>query len=164
MLHRVRRFQSTEIASQAKEKGLMTRTRTTDEYNQPIIQEFRENGGKVGGIFEKFNMLLLHTIGVKSGKERVNPVLYFILDDRWYILASDGGTPTHPYWYYNVLAHPNVTFETGKETLEAQFVVLPREERDRIYQQLIVIYPPLIEYQINAGARVIPIIEVIRNR
>ena len=46
----------------------MTRTRTTDEYNQPIIQEFRENGGKVGGIFEKFNMLLLHTIGVKSGK------------------------------------------------------------------------------------------------
>jgi len=75
----------------------MTRTRTTDEYNQPIIREFRENGGKVGGIFEKFNMLLLHTIGVKSGKERINPVLYFILDDRWYILASDGGTPTHPY-------------------------------------------------------------------
>jgi hypothetical protein len=55
-------------------------------------------------------------------------------------------------------------FETGKETLEAQLVVLPREERDRIYQQLIVIYPPLIEYQINAGARVIPIIEVIRKR
>jgi deazaflavin-dependent oxidoreductase (nitroreductase family) len=76
----------------------------------------------------------------------------------------NGGTPTHPYWYYNVLAHPNVTFETGKETLEAQLVVLPREERGRIYQQLIVIYPPLIEYQINAGARVIPIIEVIRTK
>src|SRR5260370_42555080 len=57
MLPRVRRFQSTEIASQAKEKGPMTRTRTTDEYNQPIIREFRENGGKVGGIFEKLNSL-----------------------------------------------------------------------------------------------------------
>jgi deazaflavin-dependent oxidoreductase (nitroreductase family) len=136
--------------------------KAAENFNQTIIQEFHENGGKVGGMFEKLDMLLLHTIGAKSGEERINPLLYFTIDDHWYLLASDGGTPNHPNWYHNILVHPDVTFEIGKKTFEAQLVILPREERDSIYQKLIVIYPPLINYQINAGTRVIPILEVLR--
>lgn len=96
----------------------MTTDRTN--FNEKIISEFRENAGKVGGMFESIPMLLLHTKGAKSGAERVNPLAFQPLESGWAVFASKGGAPSHPDWYHNVVAQPEVTIEVGTETLAAR--------------------------------------------
>lgn len=77
-----------------------------NEHNNKIIDEYRAKGGKVGGYFEGSPLLLLHTIGVRTGQERVNPVMYQVDADQLAVFASNAGAPTHPDWYHNLLAHP----------------------------------------------------------
>src|SRR5690606_3153784 len=86
-----------------------------NDRNKQIIEEFRANGGQVGGFFTNRPILLLHTTGAKSGQPRVNPLVYMADGDRWIIIASKGGSPTHPDWYYNLLANPKVSIEVGTE-------------------------------------------------
>jgi deazaflavin-dependent oxidoreductase (nitroreductase family) len=73
-----------------------------------IIEEFRANEGKVGGPFEGATLLLLHTIGAKSGLERVNPVVCFIDNDRYVVIATKGGADTKNHWYYNLIANTEI--------------------------------------------------------
>src|SRR4051794_18337035 len=89
------------------------------EFNARIIEEFRANDGVVGGMFEGMPMLLLHHVGAKSGTPRVNPLAYQADNGRYVILASKGGAPTNPDWYYNLKANPDVTIEVGTDTFEA---------------------------------------------
>jgi deazaflavin-dependent oxidoreductase (nitroreductase family) len=84
--------------------------------NKHIIDEFRANEGRVGGRFEGRTLLLLHNKGAKSGEERINPVAYVRDGERFVVIASKGGAPTNPNWYYNLLANPQVTIEVGTET------------------------------------------------
>src|SRR5690242_1675034 len=91
-----------------------------NDFNATIIADFRANGGKVGPPFEGAPMVLLHTTGAKSGKERVNPLVYTTDGDRFVIIASKAGAPTNPDWYHNIKANPTVTLEVGEETFEAQ--------------------------------------------
>ena len=88
--------------------------------NQEIIEEFRASGGKVGGWFEGAPMLLLHTIGAKSGLPRVNPLMYQQVGDDLAVFASKAGAPTNPDWFYNLRANPNVEIELGTETIPSQ--------------------------------------------
>jgi deazaflavin-dependent oxidoreductase (nitroreductase family) len=89
-----------------------------NDYNQPIIDEFRANDGKVGGRFEGFPLVLLHHTGAKSGTERVNPLAYQRLgDDSVAVFASKGGSPTNPDWFHNLVANPNTSIEIGTERL-----------------------------------------------
>src|SRR3954451_18318421 len=98
--------------------------------NQPIIDEFRTNGGRVGGYFEGRTLLLLHHLGAKTGIERVNPLGYQRLsDDSVAVFASKGGAPTNLDWYHNVVANPDVTVELGTETFPARARVARGEER-----------------------------------
>ncbi len=76
------------------------------DWNKKVIEEFRANGGKVGGNFAGKPLLLLHTTGAKSGQEHVNPVAYTRNGNQLAVIASKGGAPTNPDWYYNILAHP----------------------------------------------------------
>lgn len=76
-----------------------------DDFNGTIIEEFHANGGKVGGQFEGAPLLLLHTTGAKSGKDRVNPVMYQPIDDGYAVFASKAGADTSPDWYHNLRAH-----------------------------------------------------------
>ena len=99
------------------------------DWNKNIIEEFRANGGSVGGNFEGRTLLLLHTKGAKSGQEHVNPLAYTKDDDRLVIIASKGGAPTHPDWYYNIVAHPHLTVEMGTEQFQVDAKVV--EEPDR---------------------------------
>src|SRR5258705_11936664 len=85
------------------------------DWNKAIIEEFRANKGKVGGPFQGANLLLLHTKGAKSGLERVNPMMYYRDGDRYVVIASKGGADTHPDWYYNLLANPELSVEVGTE-------------------------------------------------
>ncbi|MGO9973633.1 MAG: nitroreductase/quinone reductase family protein, partial [Solirubrobacteraceae bacterium] len=87
------------------------------DFNAKIIEEFRANGGRVGGMFESMPLLLLHHTGAKSGKQRVNPLAYQRDGDRYVIFASKAGAPTNPDWYHNLKAHPEVAIEVGTETI-----------------------------------------------
>ena len=103
-------------------------------WNQGIIEEFRANGGKVGGNFEGAEMVIVHTTGAKTGAERLNPLVPLIEDGRIYVIASKGGAPDSPDWYYNMKAHPRVTVEHLTETFEADAVEIEDEaERSRLY-------------------------------
>jgi deazaflavin-dependent oxidoreductase (nitroreductase family) len=88
------------------------------DWNRKNIEEFRANGGKVGGGFSGVPLLLLHTVGARSGNERVNPMMYKDLGDgRVAVFASRAGDPSHPDWHHNLVAHPVVTAEIGTETV-----------------------------------------------
>jgi deazaflavin-dependent oxidoreductase (nitroreductase family) len=130
------------------------------DFNRKIIDEFRANGGRVGGQFEGAPLLLLHTRGAKSGQERVNPLAYLDLDGHRYVFASKAGMETNPDWYHNLVAHPSVTVEIGTETYAATALPLPGEERDRVFVEQARRAAVFAEYQSNT-ARVIPVIELV---
>ena len=130
-----------------------------NDFNQQIIDEFRANDGVVGGMFEGMPMLILHTTGRKSGKERLNPLAYQQLDDGgWAIFASKGGAPTHPDWYHNIVADPDVSVEFGTETRDVHARVAEGDERDRIWSTQKTNSPGFAEYEEKAQGREIPVI------
>ena len=132
-----------------------------NERNMGIIQEFRANAGKVGGPFAGRSLLLLHTVGAKSGQPRINPVACIRDGDCLVIIASKGGAPTNPDWYYNLLANPLVTVETGTEQFHARATVAADPERTRLYAQMAAMMPGFGEYQ-RKTTRVIPVIILTR--
>lgn len=130
---------------------------TPNNWNQAVINEFRANAGKVGGNFAGSTILLLHTIGAKSGQERINPVVCMAQDGRYIIFASKAGAPTHPDWYHNLSANPLVTVEFGAETFQAQAVIAPEPERTALFKKMVETNPGFGEYQAKT-TRVIPVI------
>jgi deazaflavin-dependent oxidoreductase (nitroreductase family) len=111
-------------------------------YNATIIEEFRANGGRVGGMWEGTTLVLLHHIGAKSGIERATPVACSPRGEgRFAIWAANGGAPAHPNWYHNLKAHPQITVEVGAET----FTVLAREldaaARAELWPKLVAQWP-----------------------
>jgi deazaflavin-dependent oxidoreductase (nitroreductase family) len=128
----------------------------TNDWNRSIIEEFRANAGKVGGRFAGRTLLLLHTIGAKSGIERVNPVAYVCDGDRYVIIASKGGAPTNPHWYHNLVAHPEVTVEVGTEKMRVRAEVTREPERSRLYDKMVAMMPGFDEYR-HRTTRVIPV-------
>ncbi len=134
---------------------------TQNDWNKTIIDEFRANGGKVGGPFAGRTLLLLHTIGAKSGQPHINPVAYVTDGDRIVIIASKGGAPTNPAWYYNIVANPLVTVEVGTEQFEARAAVSAEPERTRLYAKMVEMMPGFAEYQ-QKTTRIIPVITLTR--
>ena len=128
-----------------------------NEWNKAIIKEFRENDGEVGGQFKNMDVLLLHTTGAKSGLERINPVAYLADGDRYVVIASKGGAPSNPDWYYNILAHPQVNVEVGTEQFPVQATVAEEQERTELYAKMVAINPGFGEYEKNTD-RVIPVV------
>ena len=132
-----------------------------DEINARVIEEYRANGGAVGGPFAGETLILLHHIGAKSGIERVSPLAYVADGDRMFVVASKAGLPENPAWFYNLLAHPDVTVELGTETFPVRAVVITGAERDEIYARNAVVRPQFADYQANVE-RVIPVVELVR--
>ena len=99
--------------------------KTTDynEFNRQLIEEFRANGGKVSGMFAGAPLLLLTTTGARSGQPRVAPLAYTTDNGRVVVIASKGGAPTHPDWFHNLRANPEVTVELGTETFPARATI-----------------------------------------
>ncbi len=134
-----------------------------NDWNKKIIEEFRANGGKVGGNFEGRTLLLLHTKGAKSGQERINPVAYTKDGDQWVVIASKGGAPTHPDWYHNIIANPQLTVEVGTEQFEVEAKVTEEPERTRLYDQMASIMPGFADYKVKT-MRKIPVIVLKRTK
>jgi deazaflavin-dependent oxidoreductase (nitroreductase family) len=128
-----------------------------EDWNSKIIEEFRANGGKVGGGFEGAPLLLLHTTGARSGRERVNPVMYQKVDDGYAVFASKGGAPVNPDWYHNLLANPRVRAEIGTETVELTARVADGEARERIWTAQKSAYPGFADYE-RKTTRQIPVV------
>ncbi len=127
------------------------------DFNTRIIDEFRANGGRVGGSFENTPLLLLHHVGAKSGQARVNPVAYRRDGERYVIFASKAGAPTNPGWYHNLLADPHTTIEVGTDTINVVASEVTGEERDRLFRAQTERTPQFAEYQ-EKTARTIPVI------
>jgi deazaflavin-dependent oxidoreductase (nitroreductase family) len=128
--------------------------------NRQIIDEFRANGGRVGGRFEGRTLLLLHHRGAKTGAERINPVAYQrISEDSVAVFASKGGASTNPDWYHNIVANPDVTVELGTETFPARARVAEGAERESIWERQKREWPGFSEYEENThGIREIPVV------
>ncbi len=129
-----------------------------EDFNAKIINDFRANGGKVGGMFEGAPMLLLHHAGAKSGAERVNPLMYQQVGDCYAIFASAAGAPRNPDWYYNLTAHPDTTIELGASTIKVRARVANADEREPIWDKQKEVAPGFAEYETNAAPRQIPVI------
>ena len=129
----------------------------TNDFNEGIIREFRENAGKVGGPFEGASLLLLHSTGAKSGEERVNPLMYNAVGDGYAIFASAAGAPRNPAWYYNLLANPKVSIEVGTETVNVVARVIEGEKRTAIWQPWKTAMPQFAGYE-QLTDREIPVI------
>jgi deazaflavin-dependent oxidoreductase (nitroreductase family) len=127
------------------------------DFNDQVIDEFRSNGGRVGGMFEGMPLLLLHHTGAKSGKSRVNPVAYLKDGDRYVIFASKAGAPTNPGWYHNLKADPNLTIEVGTDTVGVVAGEATGEERERLYNAQVERAPTFADYQKKTD-RVIPVV------
>ncbi|GCE15575.1 nitroreductase family deazaflavin-dependent oxidoreductase [Tengunoibacter tsumagoiensis] len=110
----------------------MTEVQEVHEWNRQIIEKFRATGGNVGGQFANMPLLLLTTAGAKSGQQRTHPLAYLSEGDRIYVFAGNGGAPTNPAWYHNLLAHPEVTVEVGAEKFTARAIVVTDTEAERL--------------------------------
>jgi deazaflavin-dependent oxidoreductase (nitroreductase family) len=128
-----------------------------DDWNSKIISEFRENGGKVGGMFEGKPLLLLHTTGARTGAERVNPVAYLADGNSLVVFASKAGAPTNPDWYHNLRANPRVRVEIGREERDVVARVAQGDERHRLWEAQKKVTPGFADYEVKTN-RQIPVI------
>jgi deazaflavin-dependent oxidoreductase (nitroreductase family) len=138
------------------------RPHSMNAINEDVIEQFRSNNGVISsGMFKGARLLLLTTTGAKSGKTRVNPLAYTRDGERLVVIASKGGSPTHPDWYHNVVANPAVSVEvatrTGVEHSHARATVAEGEERQRLYDAQARIMPGFADYQRNTK-RQIPVV------
>ncbi|MET0425677.1 MAG: nitroreductase family deazaflavin-dependent oxidoreductase [Actinoplanes sp.] len=132
----------------------------TAGFNAPIIEEFRANGGKVGGWFAGARLLLLTTTGARSGRLHTVPLGYLpdeSVAGRLLVVASAAGAAKHPGWYFNVLAEPAVTIEDGTRTYAARATVLDGAERDRAFAWAVQQSPGYAKYQ-DMTTRILPVI------
>lgn len=133
-----------------------------NDWNATIIAEFRENEGKVGGPFEGAPMVLVHHIGAKSGTERVAPLMARLDGDQLYIFASKGGGPSHPDWYHNLKANPDVTIEFGADSdVPVHVRELEGDDRTAVWEAQKAAWPQFAEYEANT-TRTIPVLALDR--
>jgi deazaflavin-dependent oxidoreductase (nitroreductase family) len=127
------------------------------DWNANVIEEFRANGGKVGGPFEGAPLLLLHSTGAKSGQARVSPTMYLADGDNLVVFASKGGAPTSPDWYHNLVANPRASVEVADRTVNVVAHVAEGETRDRLWTRQKELYPQFAEYETKT-TRQIPVV------
>ncbi len=128
-----------------------------NDWNTKIIEEFRSNGGAVGGQFEGAPLLLLHSTGAKSGEERVNPMMYQEVGSDMAVFASKAGAPTNPDWYHNLMANPRAVVEVGTDEVAVEARVATGEERERVWTKQKADYPGFADYE-RATTREIPVV------
>ncbi len=151
----------TEPRNDFDKDKLVADTAALDDFNRAIVEEFRANAGTVGGPFEGATLVLLHTVGAKSGEPRLSPLAYLDIDGKVLIVGSYAGAPTNPAWVYNLRANPKARIELGAEHFEVVARELPAEERDATYPKIVEKAPVFAEYQAKT-TRAIPLFELTR--
>ncbi|MGI9645115.1 MAG: nitroreductase family deazaflavin-dependent oxidoreductase [Ilumatobacteraceae bacterium] len=131
------------------------------DWNAQVISEFRANGGKVAQ-FGDAPIVILHTIGAKSGQLRETPLVALVEEDGLYVFASKAGAPTNPDWYHNLKATPDITVEFGADSFDARVTELPETEGQDKLQVQATLMPQFGEYVESAAPRVIPAFSIER--
>ena len=139
----------------------MTTPTDRQDWNAKIIEEFRANGGEVGGPFAGASMILIHHVGARTGTHRVTPLVYFQDGDDILIAASKAGAPTHPDWYHNLVKNPRIDVEVGTETFTVDVRELDPQERARVWPAVVATNPGFGEYQQKTD-RLIPLLRLTR--
>jgi deazaflavin-dependent oxidoreductase (nitroreductase family) len=132
------------------------------ELNAKLVEEYRANGGKLGGMFAGSDLLLLHHTGARSGAERVSPLAYQMVGESYAVFASRAGSAANPDWFHNVVAYPRTTIEIGTETVAVLARVAEPAERDVIWDRQKKRVPQFAEYERKAAPRKIPVIVLDR--
>lgn len=127
-----------------------------NDYNTAIIEEFRANNGKLGGQWEGSKLVLVNTIGAKSGQVRTIPLAFLKQNDRVYIVGSAAGSEKHPDWYHNLVANPDITWELGDEPIAGKASLLEGEERASAWNDIVAALPFFGNYQ-EQVSREIPV-------
>lgn len=133
-----------------------------NEFNRGIIEQFRANDGKVGPPFEGAPLLILHSTGAKSGKDRLAPIVFQPVGDAWAVFASKAGAPDNPDWYHNLVANPAAKIELGTEDVDVTARVLDGDERAEIWEKQKELMPGFAEYEAKTD-RVIPVVLLERS-
>jgi len=130
-------------------------------WNVRVIEQFKAGEERIAGMFDRSSLLLLHTKGAKSGQQRTSPLAYFVFDDQIVITASAAGADANPAWYFNLLAHPQVTIERWQgdviESVEVTAVPLEGSRRDQLWDQITSMAPGFAAYQTKTS-RLIPVV------
>ncbi len=132
-----------------------------DDFNQRIMDEFRANGGNVGGDFTGVPMVIVHHTGAKTGTVRHAPLCYLPNGDDVVIFASMGGAPNNPAWYHNLIANPETVIELGSETVPVRVREATGVERDELFERQKKAMPPFADYEART-TRVIPVLVLER--
>lgn len=132
-----------------------------NDYNRQLIADFRANRSKPDNPFANRPLLLLTTIGAKSGQPRTTPMMYIPDGNRLLVIASNAGAERHPDWYHNLVVHPEVTVEVKTETYKATATVAEEEERQRLWAKVVAAAPFFTEHQAKI-TRQIPVIVLER--
>jgi len=135
---------------------------TMKAFNASVVDEFRANGGKLGGPFEGATLLVLTSTGAKSGQPRLAPLAYLTIDGKTIIIGSKAGADTNPDWVHNLRANPQAHIEVGTDSYDVTARELPPEERDETFPKVVAAAPGFGEYQAKTS-RVIPLFELHRN-
>ena len=135
---------------------------TMKAFNASVVDEFRANGGKLGGPFEGATLLVLTSTGAKSGQPRLAPLAYLTIDGKTIIIGSKAGADTNPDWVHNLRANPQAHIEVGTDSYDVTARELPPEERDETFPKVVAAAPGFGEYQAKTS-RVIPLFELQRN-
>jgi len=137
----------------------MTMPPDVKAYNKQLIEQFRANGGPPEGR----PVLLLTTLGARTGKQHTTPMMFVDQPDgTTVVIASNAGAPSHPDWFRNLVAHPQVTVEKGAERYRALAVVPEGADRDRIWAAIVADHPFFAEHQQKATRRTIPVVVLER--
>jgi deazaflavin-dependent oxidoreductase (nitroreductase family) len=129
----------------------------SEDFNERNIAEFRANHGRVCGNFEGAPLLVLHTVGAKSGEPRTNIMMYQADGDRYLVFASYAGADQNPAWYWNLKANPDARIEVGDDIVDVHATELEGKERDEKYALQAERYPGFADYEAKTS-RVIPVV------
>jgi deazaflavin-dependent oxidoreductase (nitroreductase family) len=130
----------------------------SNDFNGKVIEEFRANGGRVGGPFQGADVLLLHHTGARSGTERLTPLMYQPVGEGYAVFGSKAGAPANPDWYHNLVANPDATIEVGTDTVKVVARVAEPTERDVIWARQKDRIPNFATYEETAAPRKIPVV------
>jgi deazaflavin-dependent oxidoreductase (nitroreductase family) len=134
--------------------------RVVTDFDEAVIVESRERGGELTGALAGQQVLLLTHKGARTGKVRTTPLGYYDDFGVPVVFASMMGAPTHPQWYFNVVANPDVAVELGSDAFAARARVVEGPERDALWERVVAEKHFLGAHQAQTGGRVIPLIRL----
>lgn len=127
------------------------------DYARRQAEEYEASGGVQAATMQGLPIVVVTTVGRRSGKLRKTPLMRVEHDGRYLLVASLGGAPKHPVWYLNILEHPQVELQDGASRQDMVARELSGPERDVWWQRAVDAFPNYAAYQ-RKTSRVIPLL------